>query len=159
MTLTSTDICETLKNSRDYEILDTFDKSMAPEKMKQMRREALLTDLFITGTNAVTEDGYLVNLDMNGNRVGAITYGPEHVIILVGRNKIVKDTQAAMNRIKEYAAPTNVMRLNKKTPCLKTSKCENCRSDERICNTWTIAEKSFPKKRIKVVLINESLGL
>ena len=116
-------------------------------------------DLFITGTNAVTETGELVNLDMYGNRVAGITFGPRHVVILVGRNKIVPDLEAAMVRIKEYAAPANTMRLDKKTPCVKTSICEECKSPDRICNTWTITQKSFPKGRIKVVLINEVLGL
>jgi hypothetical protein len=96
---------------------------------------------------------------MIGNRAGAINFGPKNVIILVGRNKVVPDLEDAMMRIKNYAAPTNAMRLNMKTPCVKTSICEECRSLERICNVWTITEKSFPKGRIKIVLINEDLGL
>jgi hypothetical protein len=80
------------------------------------------------------------------------------VVILVGRNKIVPDIEDAMVRITEYAAPANTIRLDKKTPCAKTSHCEDCKSPDRICNTWTITEKSFPKGRVKVVLINESLG-
>jgi hypothetical protein len=96
---------------------------------------------------------------MIGNRVAAITFGPRHVIVLVGRNKIVTDLGDAMFRIKNYAAPTNAMRLDKNTPCAKTSFCEDCKSPDRICNAWTITEKSFPKGRVKVVLINEDLGL
>jgi len=115
--------------------------------------------LLITGTNAVTETGMLVNLDMLGNRVAALTFGPKDVIVLVGRNKIVADLEEAMMRIKNYAAPANVQRLGMKTPCAKTSYCEECKSKDRICNTWTITEKSFPKGRVKVVLINEDLGL
>jgi MinD superfamily P-loop ATPase len=101
----------------------------------------------------------LVNLDMMGNRVGALTFGPKHVVIMVGRNKIVSDLDEAMWRIKNYVAPTNAMRLDKKTPGVKTSYCEDCKSPDRICNTWTITEKSYPKGRVKVVLINEDLGL
>ncbi|MFH0812095.1 MAG: LUD domain-containing protein, partial [Pseudomonadota bacterium] len=78
---------------------------------------------------------------------------------LVGRNKIVVDLEQAMVRIKNYVAPTNTMRLDRKTPCIKTSYCEECSSDERICNTWTITEKSFPKGRVKIILINEDLGI
>ena len=78
---------------------------------------------------------------------------------MVGRNKIVADLDAAIERIKDYAAPVNVMRLGKKTPCAKTGECVECKSPERICNSWTITQKSFPKGRIKVVLINENLGL
>jgi L-lactate utilization protein LutB len=126
--------------------------------MAELRRQALLVDLFITGANAVTETGKLVNLDMYGNRVAGITFGPKHVVILVGRNKIVGDVEEAMWRVKDYAAPVNALRLEKKTPCVKTSYCEECRSPDRICNTWTITEKSFPKGRVKVILINKEMG-
>ena len=148
-----------LKNSAEFEVLDTFDKNIPGEEMLERRRQALLVDLFITGTNAITETGQLVNLDMIGNRICALTFGPKWVIILVGRNKLVANLDEAMFRIKNYVAPTNSMRLDKKTPCIKTSYCEECKSPDRICNTWTITEKSFPKGRVKVVLINEDLGL
>lgn len=159
-TFIATGIYDSLRKSKDYEIIDTYDrKRYTPEEVSENRRQALLTDLFITGTNAVTEAGHLVNLDMLGNRVGAITYGPRNVIILVGRNKIVSDLDDAMFRIKNYAAPINAMRLDKKTPCIKSGRCADCKSPDRICNMWTITEKSFPKKRIKVVLINQDLGM
>jgi L-lactate utilization protein LutB len=140
-------------------VLDTFDKSQPPEKMLESRRNALLADVFITGTNAVTEDGQLVNLDMIGNRIAGLTFGPAHVIVLVGRNKVVPGLEDAMARIKDYAAPANAMRLNKKTPCAQTATCHECSSPDRICNTWTITEKSYPKGRVKVILINQDLGL
>ncbi|MGA2224706.1 MAG: lactate utilization protein [Syntrophobacteraceae bacterium] len=159
MTYVQTGIYQELKDYPGIEILDTYEKGLAPELMMERRRRALLVDLFITGTNAVTETGKLVNLDMVGNRVAAINFGPRNVIILVGRNKVVPDLEDAMLRIKNYAAPANAMRLDKKTPCAKTSICEECRGIDRICNIWTITEKSFPKGRIKIVLINEDLGL
>ncbi len=93
------------------------------------------------------------------NRVAAIAFGPRYVVIVVGRNKIVPDLEEAMLRVKNFAAPANAMRLDKKTPCVKTSRCEECKSPDRICNTWTITEKSFPKGRIKIVLINADLGI
>lgn len=158
LTHIQTGIYAELKEHQDITILDTYDKSLTPAESYELRRQSLLVDLFITGTNAVTEKARLVNLDMIGNRVAAITFGPKHVIILVGRNKIVADVDEAIERIKTYAAPVNVMRLEKKTPCLKTGVCQNCKSPERICNAWTISEKSFPKGRIKVILINEDLG-
>ncbi len=158
MTFMATGLYEALKGKSDMEILDTFDKSLSPEESLELRRRSLLVDLFITGTNAVTEAGQLVNLDMIGNRIGGITFGPKEVIILVGRNKIAADLEEAMFRIKNYVAPVNAMRLEKKTPCLKTSTCEECKSPDRICNTWTITEKAFPKGRQKIVLINEDLG-
>jgi hypothetical protein len=158
MTFMGTRLYEALKNDPRYTVLDTYDKSLSPEQSLQRRRESLLVDLFITGTNALTESGQLVNLDMIGNRVAALTFGPKHVLLLVGRNKIVLDQEAATHRIKSYAAPVNVMRLDKKSPCGKTGRCENCSSPDRICNTWTITEKSYPKKRVKIILINEDMG-
>jgi len=158
LTFTATGLYDTLKKRSDLKVLDTFEKNLAPEESLERRRQSLLVDLFITGSNAVTETGQLVNLDMIGNRIGGITFGPKHVIILAGRNKIVPDLDAAMFRIKNYAAPVNTMRLDKKTPCAKTSYCEECKSPDRICNTWTITEKSFPKGRVKVILINDDLG-
>ena len=158
MTFVGTRLYETLKNDPRYTVLDTYDKSLSPEQSMQRRREALLVDLFITGTNAVTESGHLINLDMIGNRVAALTFGPKQVLIFIGRNKIVTDREAAVVRIKNYAAPVNVMRLDKKSPCGKTGHCENCSSPDRICNTWTITQKSFPKHRVKVVLINADMG-
>lgn len=159
MTFVSTGLYHELCAADKFDVLDTFDKKIPIEEMVERRRQALLVDLFITGTNAVTEDGMLVNLDMIGNRVAALTFGPKNVIIFIGRNKIVPDLESAMERIKNYAAPANVMRLDKKTPCAKTSWCDDCKSPDRICNHWTITEKCFPKKRIKVVLINSELGL
>ena len=158
LTFVATGLYDVLKNNNDLNVLDTYDKTLSPEESLERRRQSLLVDLFITGSNSVTETGQLVNLDMIGNRVGALTFGPKNVIILVGRNKIVPDLDEAMFRIKNYAAPVNTMRLDKKTPCAKTSFCTDCKSPDRICNTWTITEKSFPKKRVKIVLINKELG-
>jgi len=158
LTFVATGLYDILKNNNNLNVLDTYDKALSPEESLERRRQSLLVDLFITGSNAVTESGQLVNLDMIGNRVGALTFGPKNVIILVGRNKIVPDLDEAMFRIKNYAAPVNTMRLDKKTPCAKTSFCEDCKSPDRICNTWTITEKSFPKKRVRIILINKDLG-
>ena len=155
----ATGLYERLKDHPDLVVLDTYDKKLSDAQKQELRRQALLADLFITGTNAITESGQLVNLDMIGNRIGALTFGPRYVVILAGRNKLAANLDEAMYRVKNYAAPTNAMRLDKKTPCVKTSFCEECKSPDRICNSWTITEKSFPKARVKVVLINEDLGL
>jgi len=158
LTFGATGLYEVLKQRPELEVIDTYDRTIPPEEMLERRRRALLVDLFITGTNALTETGELVNLDMIGNRVAAIVFGPKQVIVLVGRNKLATDLDDAMFRVKNYAAPVNAMRLDKKTPCVETSYCEDCKSPDRICNAWSIVEKSFPKGRIKVILINESLG-
>jgi L-lactate utilization protein LutB len=158
ITFVATGLYDLLKKNNDLNVLDTYDKNLSPEEGLERRRQSLLVDLFITGSNAVTEAGQLVNLDMFGNRICGITFGPKNVIVIVGRNKIVPDLDEAMFRIKNYAAPVNAMRLDKKTPCAKTSVCDDCKSPDRICNTWTITEKSFPKGRVKIILINQDLG-
>jgi L-lactate utilization protein LutB len=159
ITVVGAGLYHTLRDSQTIEMIDSIDKQIPPEEQLERRRRSLLVDLFIMGTNAVTEDGQLVNLDMFGNRVAGLTFGPRHVVVLAGRNKIVPDLDQAMFRVKNLAAPANAMRLDKKTPCVKTSFCEECKSPERICNTWTITEKSYPKGRVKVILINQDLGL
>lgn len=158
MSFVHTGLFHELVDHPDIEVLNTFDRSLAPEEMMALRRRSLLVDLFITGTNAVTEAGHLVNLDMIGNRVAAMMWGPKHVLLIIGRNKICGDLEDAMFRIKNYAAPVNTMNLDKKTPCRKTGVCHDCSSPDRICNYWTITEKSFVKGRIKIILINEDMG-
>jgi hypothetical protein len=159
MTLGATGIAAALLGDASLAVLDPYEKGLAPADAYERRRQALLVDLYLTGSNAVTEDGRLVNLDMTGNRVGALTFGPRNVVVLVGRNKVVASLDDAMARVKRYASPANVMRLDKKNPCLKTAVCQDCKSSDRICNVWTITQKSFPRHRIKVVLVNEDLGL
>jgi L-lactate utilization protein LutB len=157
-TTTDSDLIHALKEDQNLELLDPFEKGVSLEESLERRRQAFLVDLFITGTNALTESGLLVNLDRTGNRVAAITFGPKAVVLLVGRNKIVSDLDEAFLRVKDYAAPLVAMRMNAKTPCVKTSFCEDCNSPERVCSAWGIVEKSYPKGRIKVVLINQDMG-
>ncbi len=159
LSLYATGVLDVMKQSPGLDIIETFNDRVPREEIIERRRQALLVDLFFTGTNAVTQDGMLVNLDMVGNRVSAITFGPRHVVIVVGRNKIVSDLDAAMNRVKQIAAPINAIRHRFKTPCAKTAVCMDCKSPARICNTWTMTQKSYPKGRIKMVLINRDLGL
>ena len=159
LTLYATGILPYFRENSEINLIETFGEKISREKSMARRREAMLTDLFFTGTNAVTESGMLVNLDMIGNRVGGIIFGPKFVVIVVGRNKIVSNLEEAMNRIKNIAAPANAIRHAKNTPCTKTSYCMDCNSPDRICNIWTIHEKSHPKGRIKVILIDQDLGL
>ena len=160
MSLIDSGILEFLKSVPEIDFIDTFERGITREESMARRRQALLVDLFLTGSNAVTEDGCLVNLDMIGNRVGGLTFGPHHVVLVVGRNKIVENVEAGMERIRRLAAPMNAIRHEGwKTPCVKTSFCMDCQSPQRICNTWTITQKSFPKGRIRVILVNEDLGL
>jgi L-lactate utilization protein LutB len=159
LTLHATGILDALVTYPGLSIVKTFEGGVPRAEIIERRRRALVVDFFITGTNAITECGELVNLDMVGNRVAAVAFGPITVVILAGRNKIVPDIAGAIRRIKDYAAPINAIRHEFKTPCAATSRCADCKSPQRLCNTWTITEKSFPRGRIKVVLINEELGL
>ena len=154
LTLYSTEILEYFRSKSEIKLIETFAENISREKIMERRRKAILADLFFTGTNALVDSGMLVNLDMIGNRVGGITFGPKYVVIMVGRNKIVQNLDEAMKRIKNIAAPQNAIRHSQKTPCVKTSYCMDCKSPDRICNIWTIHEKSYPKGRIKVILIN-----
>lgn len=139
-------------------LLDTTDRSLSREQIIELRRQALLSDFFLASSNAVTMDGRLLNLDMIGNRVGAMHFGPHKVALLVGRNKLCENMDQARIRVKELAAPMNTMRIGSKTPCVKTGRCSECKSPERICNVWTVTEKCFPPQRIHILLINEDAG-
>ena len=160
MTLHATGVLEKLEKVDTLRIIRTFEPGIPRQEIIERRRQALLVDVFFTGSNALTESGQLVNLDRVGNRVAAIVFGPRHVVITVGRNKIVAGVGEAMQRIKDYAAPLNAIRHpGWRTPCIKTARCADCRSPDRICNVWSITEKSYPGGRIKVVIINQDLGL
>ncbi|WP_372683119.1 lactate utilization protein [Desulfosarcina sp.] len=160
MTFLATGVLDVINADTDIQTIDPFDAQASPEERLARRRQALLTDLFFTGTNAVTESGQLVNLDMVGNRVTGITFGPRHVVLFIGRNKLTPSLDDAMQRVRRYAAPANAIRHpGLKIPCVKTAACADCSSPDRICNTWCITEKSFPKGRIKIILINQDLGL
>ncbi len=158
MTLVNTGIHEGVLGIEGLGVLDTYDTSRPRFEVLRMRREALLADIFLMSANAVTETGKLVNLDGSGNRVAAMAFGPRFVIVVAGRNKLVASVADGMRRVRELAAPANAMRLERKVPCVKTMRCEDCSSPERICNVWGITEKSWPKGRVKVVLVDQDLG-
>jgi hypothetical protein len=157
-TVVASGLYQELLDRSDIETIDTYDTGISREEMIERRRSSLLTDLYLTGTNAVTQEGHLVNLDGMGNRVAALTFGPRHVLLLIGRNKVVPGLTEAHSRIKDYSAPVNTVRLGKKTPCATSMQCEDCSAPERICNTWAITEKSNPPERVKIILINQDLG-
>ncbi len=115
-------------------------------------------DVYFTGTNAVTEDGELYNVDGNGNRVAAMIYGPKSVVVVIGTNKIVTDIDSAVDRVKKIAAPANTVRLSSATPCAKTGECMNCNSPSRICCNFVVMSNQRVKDRIKVIIMDESLG-
>ena len=129
------------------------------ERLTVMRRQ-LTCDLFLTGTNAVTLSGFLVNIDATGNRVAAMFFGPRKVIVVAGRNKIVEgDAADALRRVKSWATPPNAKRLNFNTPCATTGFCSDCNSPERLCRVATILERKPRFTDIRVLVVNEELGL
>lgn len=160
MTLRATGIVEWLRGDERYRLLDGFDASMPRPERLAIRREALLSDLFLTGINAVTVQGTLHWLDMVGNRIAPVAFGPRKVILVAGRNKIVADRAAAEERIRTIAAPRNVARHpGFRTPCAATGVCSDCNSPDRICNTRMEMLRCHPAGRVLVVLIDEELGL
>lgn len=137
-----------------------FDHGRVPPEEKQAVRLGQLTcDLFLTGTNAVTLDGSLVNLDMNGNRTNAMTFGPKKILVVAGAQKVVADVPDAIRRIKTTVAPRNTKRLGLKTPCATSGFCENCSSPQRICRVYSIIERRPANSDITVLLCGEPLGL
>lgn len=147
-----------LLRSGDYNFLDRGKENLSPEDIKQIYRVAFSCDTYLSSSNAITENGELYNVDGNSNRVAAITFGPDSVIIVAGYNKIVPDIQAAITRVQKIAAPANVARLHCATPCAKTGECMDCSGSTRICCTYTVHTYQRVKDRIKVILVGEELG-
>jgi hypothetical protein len=123
-----------------------------------MRRRGLTADFMIASSNAITLDGRLVNLDGMGNRVAAMTFGPQKVVLVVGMNKLAMTLQEAIDRTKQLAAPMNCIRLDIANPCRETGLCSDCHTPTRICNIWSIIEGAVVKDRIHVKLVGENLG-
>jgi len=159
LSVRETGVLDVFRQDPDIEFIDTFEEGVDRGEIIERRRRALTCDLFFTGTNALTENGKLVNLDMVGNRVAGLIFGPRQVVVVTGTNKIVPDANAGVRRIREVAGPQNAARHNARTPCAKTGRCMDCKSPDRICNVWTITDKCWPKGRIHVVLVDGSMGL
>ena len=157
MTLFETGVIEHLRGER-YKFLDRYKEGLDTWDIKKIYREAFFSDVYFTSTNAITENGEIYNVDGNGNRVAAMLYGPEKVIIVAGYNKIVKNLSEAIERNKNIAAPINAKRLNKKTPCVKTGYCMECKSSEKICREYTLIKSQNNPNRIHVIFLNEDYG-
>jgi L-lactate utilization protein LutB len=139
-------------------LLDHGKAELTPEERNIIRRKQMNADVFLCGSNAVTMRGEIVNVDGTGNRVAAMMFGPERVIIAVGTNKLVSTLEEAHARIKAVAAPVNNKRLNYPNPCVETGECADCRSKSRICNLTTIIRRRPPFTDIHVLVIGEQLG-
>jgi L-lactate utilization protein LutB len=140
-------------------LINPFARGISLEDRDKLRREIFSCDYFVCSTNAITEQGQLYNVDAAGNRVAAMFFGPKKVIVVCGINKIVKDMDAARNRLWNLAAPINAKRLARKTPCTETGVCSDCSSPERICNISVEILKRPTGSDILVLLVGEPLGL
>lgn len=140
-----------------YNVLDR-DLAQTDEGKREIYLKSFSCDYFLTGTNAMSEDGVLVNIDRHGNRIAAITFGPKHVIFLVGINKVTASVESALERARNVAAPTNVWRFALNTPCKRDGVCHNCTVEDCACAYIHFTRFSFPKNRLIVVLVGEDLG-
>ncbi|MDR0828166.1 MAG: lactate utilization protein [Desulfovibrio sp.] len=139
-------------------IYDHGKEGLSPEERLDLRRKQLVCDVFLSGTNAVTLEGELINCDGTGNRVAAMIFGPKKTVIVAGTNKIVRNREEADQRIKMFAAPLNNKRLGLDNPCVKHGECIDCRSPARICNATVILSRRPSLSDIHVILIGEDLG-
>ena len=141
-----------------HTIYDHWKPGLSKEKVLEIRKSQMTSDLFLSSVNAVTLNGELVNIDFSGNRVNATTFGPGKVILVAGYNKIVQDVQEGINRVKNVAAPINARRLNIDVPCAKLGKCVDCNSPNRICRVVVIHERRPPLTDMLIILVGEELG-
>ena len=148
---------DALRN-RKVTLLDRDKAADAQERAAMMKR-SLTAEVFLTGANALSLDGQMVNIDGNGNRVAAIVYGPDSVIVIAGMNKVCDSLEQAVDRARTVAAPANAQRFNIATPCKATGSCHNCTSPDCICNQLLITRHCRPAGRIKFILVGEDLGL
>ncbi len=156
MTFEETGMYDALKNS-SHTLIDR-NLAKTPEEKKQAFRDSIASDYFFMSSNAITIGGELINIDGNGNRVACLIQGPEHVILLVGMNKVVTDVETGVARVRNFATPANVTRLGLHSPCSVTGHCMNCTSPDCICAQIVITRYSRHAGRIKVILIGEELG-
>jgi L-lactate utilization protein LutB len=157
MTVRQIGILDALEHA-NYRFYNQYRAGLSDEEAMEMRMNGLGADYFVTGTNAITAAGELINLDGFGNRVAGITYGPKKVIIVVGVNKLVESVERGIARVRNYAAVLNARRFNAELPCVKTGKCEDCDALDRICNHLLITYRQHQKGRVMVVVVGEELG-
>lgn len=151
----------------DYVLNNNFkvinrDLAKSQEEKNNLLRQAMMCDTYLMGSNAISEDGQLVNIDCVGNRTAALMFGPKSVIIIAGMNKIAPTVEEAIKRVRNYAAPINIQRVStnkeRQTPCFSTGTCLDCKSADSICSHIVVTRLCNPQKRIKIILTNDNLG-
>jgi len=141
----------------NYEVYDR-DEAQTGDDVGRIYRKAFSCDFYLSSANAISEDGIIVNIDGNGNRVAAIAWGPKRVIFLIGVNKVAQNVETALSRARSVASPINCLRFDKQTPCQNDGLCHNCMSKDSICNQFHFLRQSHPARRHVVILIGEHLG-
>jgi L-lactate utilization protein LutB len=157
ITIRELGILEPLKEKGNI-VYDHWAAGLSKEQSREIRKSQLTSDLFLSSSNAVTMEGELVNVDGIGNRVGAITFGPKKVIIVAGYNKIVKNVEEAIKRVRNEATPPNSRRLNINVPCAKIGTCVDCDSPDRSCRVMVIHERKPALTDMLIILVGEELG-
>lgn len=157
VTLEQTGVLDYLRK-KDITFLDKYQPGLSHEDKSAIYLRNFSADTFITGTNSITVDGKIFNIDGNGSRVAPMIYGPEQVIIVVGTNKITENVDEAIKRVRKIAAPLDAKRLGKGTPCTKLNRCVDCSHKERICNDFVLIANQFIKDRIKIIIVDQELG-
>lgn len=158
MTIRDMGLTKALHNKEGLDIWDR-DLAQSREEAQEIYRRAFYADYYLSSVNAISEDGEIVNIDGNGNRVAAITFGPKRVILVVGINKVAQNLDAAISRARSLAAPVNMMRFaDLNTPCKNDGMCHDCKSPDSICNYIQIMRNSHPVGRHIVVIVGEELG-
>jgi nucleoside diphosphate kinase len=144
-------------HEKNYVLIDRA-TATTPQEQREIYAKTVMADFFLMSSNAITMDGELVNIDGFANRVACLCAGPANVIVIAGMNKVVKDVQGGIDRVRTKAAPPNTIRLHKDTPCAKNGVCGNCYGSDSICSQILVTRRSTVPKRIKVILVNEELG-
>ncbi len=142
-----------------YNFLDRYVFGPSYDEQLEIRRKNLSADAFVASSNAVSTGGALVNIDGDGNRVAALAFGPRHVHLFIGRNKLCDDLESAMHRARNFASAALALQWGANTPCAKTASCHDCASPERVCSYVSIIEHCTPSGRISLYFINEDLGM
>lgn len=157
MSLFETKVIDFLRSGR-YDFLDRYKENLTPDDIKDIYRKSFSADTYFASANAITEEGEIFNVDGNGNRVAAMLYGPDKVILIVGVNKIVKNLDEAIKRNKDISGPANAKRLNTQTPCAKVGYCMDCKSKDRICCEYTVIKRQRIDNRMHVIFVNDIVG-
>jgi len=163
LTLKQLGVFKELKR-RGFTLFWPFGENVTKEERRDVARKALLADVFLSGSNALTMDGKIVNIDASGNRVAGMIFGPKKAIVVVGINKIVRNVEGALERIRKVAAPLNARRIREERdwellPCVETGECVACNAENRICNITTVIEKKPRAIDSTVIIVGEKLGL